>query len=180
MEDKLNVCQWVCILLIVLKFAVLGRCEMNLALPFPPPGCIQWWLVFALSLGHSQGQKRRWWLTDLCLSAVGMIPPAMWFVQMAGTGTVITLSERATLFPLDWGGVARSVSPCGTWMLSWVTGPLSRVIAFRQLVCWLSYFWRLGDKLQHRSKRWLAGGRLSACWGRGTADTQRLAFGHPS
>lgn len=82
-----------------------------------------------------------------------MIPPALRFVQVAGTGTVIPVSGRATRCPLDSKEkLPEAQVPAGIWLLS--LGPLCRVIAFQRLVCWLSSFWRLGDKLQHRSERW--------------------------
>lgn len=116
---------WVCVLSVVLKFAVLWRCEMILALPFPSPGCIKWWLVFVLSLRYSQGQKRWWWLTALCLSAVGVIPPSAICSSGRNRYSNLSVQESNPLSPCLRGEAARGVNRCwnldafpGSWGLS--------------------------------------------------------------
>lgn len=48
-----------------------------------------------------------------------MIPPALQFVPVAGTGTVITVSGRATRCPLDSEEkLPKARVPAGIWMLS--------------------------------------------------------------
>lgn len=119
MEDPcvclLNVCQWGCILLVVLKRAVLGLCRMNSALPFPSPGYIKW-LVFALALGTKEKVVTN-----------SFMPPCSWddsshaVVHSSGWSRYSNrcLGEQL-LSPWLWGEAARSVIRC--WNLETFPG----------------------------------------------------------